>query len=102
MDLLQKNAMLSVELLSDIPGINVVAAQGAMYLMLGIDIKQFKNFKDDLDFVEQLVAEQAVLCLPGKCFRCPTPFVRIVTSSPIEVLEEAFLRIKKFCANHHI
>jgi tyrosine aminotransferase len=102
MDQLEKNANRSIELLLNIPGIRCVAPQGAMYLMLEINISKFKDIKNDLEFVEKLVSEEAVICLPGKCFRCPTPFVRIVFSSPIEVLEKAYLRIREFCARHHI
>ncbi|KAI8899183.1 pyridoxal phosphate-dependent transferase [Globomyces pollinis-pini] len=99
---LEKNALLSVKLLSNIPGITVVAPQGAMYLMLKINIEEFKGFKDDVEFVEGLVREQSVLCLPGQCFRCPEPYVRIVFSPPIDKLQEAYDRIREFCAKHHI
>jgi tyrosine aminotransferase len=99
---LERNATRSVELLKGIPGIRCVAPQGAMYLMLEINISEFKGISNDLDFVEKLAEEEAVLCLPGQCFRCPTPFVRIVFSSPIEVLEKAYIRIREFCARHHV
>jgi tyrosine aminotransferase len=99
---LERNAKRSVELLQGIPGIQCVAPQGAMYLMLEINIAEFKGISSDLDFVEKLAEEEAVLCLPGQCFRCPTPFVRIVFSSPIEVLEQAYIRIREFCARHHV
>ncbi|KAJ3339042.1 hypothetical protein HDU91_001079 [Kappamyces sp. JEL0680] len=102
MRILEDNALLSIKLLSGIPGINVVAPQGAMYLMLQINIEEFKGIADDLDFVEKLAQEEAVLCLPGKCFRCPSPYVRIVFSSPIEKLDEAYQRIRSFCARHHV
>ncbi|KAJ3302142.1 hypothetical protein HDV03_005378 [Kappamyces sp. JEL0829] len=102
MRILEDNALLSIKLLSGIPGITVVAPQGAMYLMLQINIEEFKGIADDLDFVEKLAQEEAVLCLPGKCFRCPSPYVRIVFSSPIEKLDEAYQRIRSFCARHHV
>jgi tyrosine aminotransferase len=60
----------------------------------------FDGFKDDLDFVEKLVQEESVLCLPGQCFRCPGPYLRIVFSSPIDKLGDAYERIKAFCLRH--
>lgn len=88
-DILENNANLSRALLADIPGITPIFPQGAMYLMvcllynkkLQIDLNVFK-FTDDMEFVETLAKEESVLCLPGKCFRCPKPFVRVVFSSP--------------------
>jgi tyrosine aminotransferase len=40
--------------------------QGAMYMMIEIKMAQFPEFDNDLEFVERLVAEQSVFCLPGK------------------------------------
>jgi tyrosine aminotransferase len=54
-----------------------------------------------LEFVEKLAEEEAVLCLPGQCFRCEGAFVRIVFSSPIEILKDAYTRIRNFCERHH-
>ena len=48
------------------PGLNPVQPSGAMYLMVGIDIDRFPEFKDDVDFTKQLVIEQSVFCLPGQ------------------------------------
>lgn len=101
MQQLQSNAELSGELLKDIPGTVPVFPQGAMYLMLEIKIDQFKGFKSDVDFVEKLVEEESVFCLPGQCFRCPTPFVRIVFTPPEQQLRIAYQRIREFCARHH-
>lgn len=60
----------------------------------------FDGFSSDLDFVEKLVQEESVLCLPGQCFRCDGPFLRIVFSSPIEKLSEAYQRMRVFCERH--
>lgn len=96
---LERNAMLSRDLLSGIPGIVPVAPQGAMYLMLEIQMEHF-TFTDDLQFVERLAEEESVLCLPGQCFRCPKPFIRIVFSPPEDKLREAYSRIRQFCERH--
>ena len=101
LDQLQENAELSRSILANVPGITPIFPQGAMYLMLKIDIERFKGIKDDVDFVEKLVQEEAVLCLPGQCFRCPGCFVRIVFTAPKDKLESAFKRIKEFCARYY-
>lgn len=102
MSQLELNADLSVSILSQVKGLKVVIPQGAMYVMVEILIDQFKGFNSDVEFVNKLVEEENVLCLPGKCFRAKGAFVRIVFSSPKEVLEDAFRRIKSFCERHQI
>ncbi len=104
---------MSAERISAIPGLEVVIPQGAMYLMVGIKINDFKDIKSDLDFTEKLVSEESVLCLPGsvsksttvvtylQCFRFPNYF-RIVFTAPKEQLETAYARLRAFCERHHI
>lgn len=70
-----------------------------MYMMIGIDIKKFPDFKNDLDFVQALVREQSVFCLPGECFEYPN-FFRIVLTVPEDMIVEACNRIQEFCAHH--
>ncbi|KAI9209816.1 pyridoxal phosphate-dependent transferase [Polychytrium aggregatum] len=99
---LEANARVSKELLSNIPGLVPVFPQGAMYLMVEIQLDQFRDITSDLDFVEKLAGEESVLCLPGKCFRCPKPFIRIVFTPPKDQLAIAYQRIREFCKRHHI
>lgn len=35
-------------------------------LQVGVDMANFPSLKDDLDFVERLISEESVFCLPGK------------------------------------
>lgn len=63
---LQENATLVCKGLSQVPGLKPVMPAGAMYLMVGIDISHFPEFKDDIDFTKQLLIEQSVFCLPGQ------------------------------------
>ncbi len=63
-------------------------------------LQHFPTIRTDVDFVQRLVDEESVLCLPGSCFRCPTPFVRIVITLPEDLLEAAFQRIRSFCTRH--
>ncbi|KAH6569671.1 hypothetical protein BASA50_002133 [Batrachochytrium salamandrivorans] len=98
---LEESSRISRLLLSDIPGLVPVYPQGAMYLMIGLKLEEFNGITDDVDFVEKLMEEESVLLLPGKCFRCPGPFVRIVLTPPKAQLEDAYQRIREFCVRHH-
>jgi len=63
---LEENAKLSASVLEKIPGLHVILPQGAMYMMVGINVEEFKDIKNDVEFSEKLVQEESVLCLPGK------------------------------------
>lgn len=73
---------------------------GAMYMMIGIDIEHFPEFDNELDFVQALVREQSVFCLPGECFEYPN-YIRIVLTVPEEMIWEASIRIAEFCGKHY-
>jgi tyrosine aminotransferase len=90
-NVIQDNAKLAFKLLRVIPGLMPVMPQGAMYMMVRIDCSRFPSFKSDLEFVEQLVSEQSVFCLPGKCFNYPN-YMRIVLTVPALLLQEACVR----------
>ncbi|KAG0315850.1 hypothetical protein BGZ99_007228 [Dissophora globulifera] len=98
---LEANAKLSTEILSRVPGLRVIVPQGAMYVMIGIDVAQFKDIPNDIVFTEKLLGEESVMCLPGSVFKCPN-FIRIVFTAPPEVLEDAYNRMAEFCVRHHI
>ena len=51
--------------MSLLPGLTPKKAAGAMYIMVGIDFSKFKGIKNDLDFVQMLIKEQSVFCLPA-------------------------------------
>ncbi|XP_005180310.2 tyrosine aminotransferase isoform X1 [Musca domestica] len=99
-DILSENANLAYGMLKKIRGLNPIMPNGAMYMMIGINIEQFPEFKDDTHFVQELVNQQSVFCLPGSCFEYPN-FVRIVLTVPKEMIEEACARIAEFCEVHY-
>ena len=39
-----------------------------MYMMVRIDIEEFEDVTDDLDFAKKLLAEQCCLVFPSVCF----------------------------------
>ncbi|XP_013793076.2 tyrosine aminotransferase-like [Limulus polyphemus] len=97
---LQRNAEKSYTILSKVPGLNPIMPAGAMFMMVGIDMDRFGEFKSDLEFVERMVNEQSVFCLPGMCFNYPD-FMRIVLTVPEEQMQEACERIADFCSQHY-
>ncbi|XP_050709914.1 tyrosine aminotransferase-like [Eriocheir sinensis] len=97
---IQANAEMSYSVLREVPGLCPVMPQGAMYMMVGVEMASFPALKNDLDFVERLISEESVFCLPGKCFDFPN-YVRIVLTVPDQQLREACNRIADFCARHH-
>lgn len=73
---------------------------GAMYMMIGIDIDHFPEYNNDLQFVQSLVKEQSVFCLPGKCFDYPD-YMRIVLTVPEDLIWESCIRMVEFCEKHY-
>ncbi|KAI8978001.1 tyrosine aminotransferase [Pilobolus umbonatus] len=96
---LQENVDLSMKEVSKIHGLKPVQPQGAMYMMVGIELGKFKDIKSDVDFSSKLLAEENVVCLPGECFKYPN-YVRFVITPTKEQLKEAYKRIAIFCNNH--
>ncbi|KAK7892092.1 hypothetical protein WMY93_024055 [Mugilogobius chulae] len=96
----QSNSEICFNELSTVPGLNPVMPSGAMYLMVGIDMEHFPDFKNDVDFTERLVTEQSVFCLPASAFEYPN-FFRIVVTVPEEQMVEACGRIREFCLTHY-
>ncbi|XP_056137668.1 tyrosine aminotransferase [Lampris incognitus] len=97
---LKSNSEICFNELSIVPGLTPVMPSGAMYLMVGIDMDHFPDFKSDVDFTECLVTEQSVFCLPATAFEYPN-FFRIVVTVPEEMMVEACGRIREFCQRHY-
>ncbi|KAI9263492.1 tyrosine aminotransferase [Helicostylum pulchrum] len=96
---LEDNVKLSIDVVSKIDGLVPVNPQGAMYMMVGIEIEKFKDIENDVQFSAKLLAEENVVCLPGECFNYPN-YVRFVITPTIDRLEEAYKRMDEFCARH--
>ncbi|KAG7174306.1 Tyrosine aminotransferase-like [Homarus americanus] len=67
---------------------------------VGVDMDGFGQFATDLEFVERLISEESVFCLPGTCFGSHN-YVRVVLTVPKETLREACARISTFCTRHY-
>lgn len=98
---LKTQAEYLVSRLSHVPGLRCIAPQGAMYMMLGIELQQFRDIADDMNFALELLREQSLAVLPGQAFRMKN-YIRLVTCAPLDVLTEACNRIEEFCRTHHI
>ncbi|XP_063236900.1 tyrosine aminotransferase isoform X1 [Bacillus rossius redtenbacheri] len=96
---LYNNALVAYDILKRVEGLYPVMPEGAMYMMVGIDMIDFP-FEDELEFLQQLMREESVFCLPGQCFDYPN-YMRLVITVPEDLLKEACHRIADFCARHH-
>ncbi|CAH4005921.1 unnamed protein product [Pieris brassicae] len=96
---IENQAKLAYEELRRAPGLRPIMPQGAMYMMIEIKMVLFPNMTNEFQFVERLVKEQSVFCLPGKCFEYPN-YIRIVLTVPEAYLREACQRIILFCTEH--
>ena len=90
---LEDNVKVIKEHLSKTPGLHLIEPQGAMYVMVGLDASLLG---DDVEFSTNLVEEESVFVLPGRVFEMPN-YIRIVITSPREILKEACERIHEFC-----
>lgn len=96
---LAENANIVYTRLSRLPGLTPRKPSGAMYLMVRIDLKSFPGFNTDLDFVQALIREKSVFCLPAQIFECPS-YIRIVITMKKEKIIEACDRIEAFVLKH--
>ncbi|XP_074597628.1 tyrosine aminotransferase [Brevipalpus obovatus] len=100
-DFIQKNAEICYSMLNRIPALRPIMPEGAMYIMVSVDLSHFPDIDSDIAFVEMLMSEESVFVLPGKIFNFDN-FVRIVLTAPTELLLDACQRLEKFCSRHSI
>lgn len=98
--IINENAIIAYGKLKLVRGLNPIMPNGAMYMMVGLKLEHFPEISDDITFIERLVNEQSVFCLPGSCFEYPS-FMRIVLTVPRELINEACDRIADFCESHY-
>ncbi|CAD5123931.1 DgyrCDS12239 [Dimorphilus gyrociliatus] len=94
-----RHAKILYDIFLECPGLKPVMPQGAMYMMVGINLSSFPDYKNEVEFTENLVTEQSVFCLPASCFQYPGYF-RVVLTVPENKLLEAGNRIRQFCYDH--
>lgn len=96
---LEAQASAFVRGLIGVNGLKCVVPRGAMYIMVQIVFEEFSDIDTDVKFSQKLLDEEAVFVLPGSCFGAPS-FFRVVICPPLEKLDEACDRIKRFCERH--
>ncbi|XP_076297194.1 tyrosine aminotransferase isoform X2 [Lasioglossum baleicum] len=96
----ESHSKLAYDCVVKIPGLKPIIPTGAMYMMVYIDLPSFPEFHSDLEFVQRLLMEESVFCLPGQCFDYPS-YMRLVITVPVDMIEEACHRIQDFCEKHH-
>jgi tyrosine aminotransferase len=87
------------EELTKIKGVTPIKGQGAMYMLVKIEMSYYKDITDDIDFCKKLLAEKTVLCMPSTCF-FEKGYFRIVLCHPQASFEEFTKRLSEFCAEH--
>ncbi|WBL17813.1 MULTISPECIES: pyridoxal phosphate-dependent aminotransferase [Citricoccus] len=87
---------LAQKLLSDIPGVSVQPAHGALYLFPKLD-PEIYPIDDDEKFVIELLRQEKILVSHGGAFNYPnTDHFRLVTLPSVDDLEEGIGRIADF------
>lgn len=77
-----------------------IMPDGAMYMMIRIDIENYPDYEDEMGLLQDLIKEESVFCLPGKCFEIANYF-RIVLTVPEKMVREACYRMAEFCERHY-
>ncbi|KAD6794528.1 hypothetical protein R6Q59_021496 [Mikania micrantha] len=73
--------------------------QGAMAVMVKLNVSLLKDISDDIDFCFKLAKEESVIVLPGLTVGLPN-WVRITFAAEPSSLEEALDRINSFYQRH--
>lgn len=95
---------LVVGMLNQAEGIRCASPQGAFYAypscqdLLGRTSSGGRKIADDADFTTALLEEEKVAAVHGAAFGA-SPFFRVSYATSNEALEEACVRIQRFCAN---
>lgn len=88
--------------LTAIPGITCVKPKGAFYLFPNVkEAVKMTGFKTVDEWVEAILVEEKVALVPGTGFGAADN-VRLSYVIPLEQLEEATKRIKRFILNHQL
>ncbi|KAI3525183.1 hypothetical protein L2E82_02386 [Cichorium intybus] len=72
---------------------------GAMAVMVKLNVSLLKDISDDIDFCFKLAKEESVILLPGLTVGLKN-WVRVTFAADPSSLEEALDRVKSFCQRH--
>jgi len=86
--------------IKDVPGITCPSKpEGAMCVMVKLDISLFEDIQDDLDFCIKLAKEESVMILPGVSVGLRN-WLRITFAIDPLYLQDGIKRLKSFCERH--
>ncbi|KAI6188545.1 Tyrosine aminotransferase [Aphelenchoides besseyi] len=92
-DVISRNTAIVYDVLSRVPGLKPLRPQGAMYMMVGFERD---IYGEETQFVQGLITEESVYCLPGSAFNLPNWF-RLVLTYPEDVTRTACERVSEYC-----
>lgn len=97
---LRKQRDLAYQMINDIDGLSCNQADGAMYLFVKVDAKQF-NITDDEKMILDLLRQEKILLVHGKAFNINDGvYFRLVFLPHVDELEVALSRMKNFFATY--
>lgn len=97
---LRKQRDVAWDLLTQIPGVEVVKPKAALYMFPKLDPKMYP-IADDQQFAYELLAEEKVLIVQGTGFNWPHPdHFRLVFLPNVDDLTEAIGRIERFLSHY--
>ncbi|XP_034702768.1 tyrosine aminotransferase-like [Vitis riparia] len=98
--LLRKTADICFDGLADIPCIACPhKPEGAMSVMVNLNVSLLEDIEDDMDFCVKLSKEESVIILPGFTVGMKN-WLRITFATEPPSLEDGLGRIKAFCQRH--
>ncbi|KTC86848.1 pyridoxal phosphate-dependent aminotransferase [Legionella brunensis] len=86
-----------VQRLHDIPGIDVIPADGTFYSFPSVQaIIEKRGFANDLEFADKLLQEEGLALVPGSAFGSEG-CIRLSFATSMEILRDAMDRLERFC-----
>lgn len=86
-----------VSRLSDMPGIEVIPADGTFYSFPSVQaIIEKRGYQNDVEFAEKLLQEVGVALVPGSAFG-NEGCIRLSFATSMDILRDAMDRLQRFC-----
>ena len=86
-----------VDRLLEIPGIEVIPADGTFYIFPSVQaVIEKRGYANDLEFSEKLLSETGVALVPGSAFG-NEGCIRLSFATSMDILKDALDRLRNFC-----
>jgi aspartate aminotransferase len=84
--------------LNEIPGIEVIPADGTFYIFPSVQaIIEKRGYANDLEFSEKLLTEVGIALVPGSAFG-NEGCIRLSFATSMDILKDALNRLQRFCS----